>query len=370
MNITPFRAIYPNLSLIASPDSFFSTVKAQFAEYRSSGYFKETEEEAIFVYELKVRGRSHRGIINCTDIGDIDSGKVLKHENTLAAKEQKMMSLMLQNKAMVKPVLLAYDNVEEIDLFISRVIKKSEPFFSVTIDEEGATHTIWKISASKQVKDIAKLFRNQVPKCYIADGHHRVKTSQLLNANSKKNEMVDTRLSRVLTIYFSWDQLAIYDYNRVVDAFQDFSPIRFMAAVSHVCKITALKQGVKPVRKHEMTMLLYGEWYRLRWKKRILEMHQDEAVLFDTHLLNKYIIKDLLRIENVREDQRLQYIDGVVGVSGIESLVSGHLHRVGFCMFPIEVENIKRIADDDKTLPPKSTWFEPRVKNGLLVKGF
>ena len=370
MNLVPFKAIYPNLSLISSPDSFFGSVKAQFSEYTASGFFKTDDKDSIYIYQLDTRGAKHLGVITCTDIDDINKGKMLKHENTIATKEQNMMNLTLQNKALVKPVLLAYDRVSEIDRLIKKVIKKNEPFYSVVFEATGEIHTIWKVSSTKMVNEFISTFKSKVPISYIADGHHRVKTCQLLNETNKKNEVVDTRLDSVLSLYFSWDQLDIFDYNRSVDAFQNHSPLKFMSQLSKYCKIKPLKTPSKPKRKHEMTMLLYGEWYRLRWRKSIIKMHKHEDVIFDTHLLNKYIIENLLDIENVRDDSRVKYIDGVVGLAGLTDLVIENENKVGFCMFPIDAKDIKTIADNNKTLPPKSTWFEPRVKNGLIVKGF
>ena len=370
MNLVPFKAIYPNLSLVSSPDSFFGSVKSQFSEYQASGFFKTVEENSIYIYQLEKRGSKHQGVITCTDIEDINKGKMLKHENTIATKEQSMMNLTLQNKALVKPVLLAYDRVDEIDQLIKKVMKKNDPFYSVAFESTGEIHTIWKVSSEKLVNEFISTFKSKVPISYIADGHHRVKTCQLLNETSKKNEVVDTRLKSVLSLYFSWDQLDIFDYNRSVDAFLNLSPLKFMSQLSKYCKIKPLKFGKKPQRKHEMTMFLYGEWYRLRWRNSIIKRHKNEDVTFDTHLLNKYIIENLLDIENVREDSRMKYIDGVVGIEGLAEVIGENENRVGFCMYPITAQDIKTIADNNKTLPPKSTWFEPRVKNGLIVKGF
>lgn len=370
MKLVPFNAIYPNLNLIASPDSFFGTVKSQFTEYQSSGFFKNSKERSLFVYSLTSRGVTHRGIVACTDIEDFNNGRVLKHENTIAPKEQKMMNLMLQNKAMVKPILLAYDKVSAIDSIIEKTIAKSAPFLEVSFEETNEMHKIWQISSPKMLKQLKDAFKNNVPKSYIADGHHRAKTCQLLNETNNKNEVIDTKLSNVLTIYFSWDQLTIYDFNRCVDAFQNYSPIKFMAELSKYCKIKSIKRAKKPIKKHQFTMNLLGEWYSLKWKKTLLEKHKKDTVLFDTHLLSEYVFKKILGIEKIKEDPRIKYIEGTIDATGMGSIIAENQNRVGFCMFPIEALDVKKISDNDKTLPPKSTWFEPRIKNGILVKGF
>lgn len=315
-------------------------------------------------------GSAKYGIINCTDISNFDNGKVLKHENTIAMKEQKMLNIMLHNSAMVKPILLAYDQVNEIDNFIKKHVKSSKPFLDFYFEITQETHEIYKITEPKKVKQLISLFNKHVERSYIADGHHRAKTCQLLNNTNQQNNAKDTALRDVLTMYMSWDQLSIYDYNRSIDAFANYSPIEFMGRLSKYCSIKPLRVAKKPKAKYEMTMLLYGEWYRLKWRKKIIAMHQDEVVLFDTFLLNKYILGEVLGILNVREDTRIRYVDGVSGIEGMEQMIHGNENRVGFCMFPIAANDIKVISEAHLTLPPKSTWFEPRVKNGVITKSF
>ena len=368
MRILPFKPIYPNLDLIASSESFFGTVKSQFVEYKKSGFFKKLDKDSIFIYKLETRISVHKGVVACTDIADILDGKVLKHENTLAPKEQQMMNLTLQNHAMVKPVLLAHDKVDELDKVMEKVMKENEIFLEVVFNEVGEKHTFWKLEESETSKEIIKLFRKKVKYSYIADGHHRVKTALLLHETDNKNEMMDTRIKSVLSIYFSWENLRIYEFNRCVELFQSISPLQFLVELSEICKVKKLKSPRKPKKKHELTMLLYGEWYRLRWKKKLLEKHKDKPVLFDTFLLNEYVLRRIGGLEDVRDDFRVKYVDGISGLSGVQEMVEKSQNRIGFCMFPITSDEIKAMADLGLALPPKSTWFEPRVKNGLLVK--
>ena len=269
MRILPFKPIYPNLDLIASSESFFGTVKSQFVEYKKSGFFKKLNKDAIFIYKLETKISVHKGVVACTDIADILAGKVLKHENTLAPKEQQMMNLTLQNHAMVKPVLLAYDRVEELDALMEKVMSEEGKFLEVVFSEVGEKHTFWKLEESEVSGEIIKLFRKKVKYSYIADGHHRVKTALLLHETDNINEMMNTRIKSVLSIYFSWHNLKIYDFNRCVEVFQSISPLQFLVELSHVCKIRKIKSGRKPRKKHQMTMLLYGEWYVLNWKKKV-----------------------------------------------------------------------------------------------------
>ncbi len=367
MNISPFKAIYPNLELIASPESFFGTVKAEYTDYFKNGFFYEDKESSLFVYHIQTPSRNHKGIIAGSHIEDFIQGKVLRHENTLRPKEQQMMNLMMQKRAMVKPILLAYDKIHEIDIIIDRVIKTQKPFLHIPFVESGEDHYVYKITNIDEEKTLIKLFKEKMSKCYIADGHHRVKTSILLH-ESKGIASLD--LDYLLCVYFSWDQLSIYEYNRVIDAYQYTSPIRFMAELSKSFKITPLSKPAKPKSKNEMTMVLYGEWYHLTVRKKILQKYRDEIVLFDTFILNEYVLKKILNIQNIQEDTRVKYISGKENLEGLEDMVAKNDHRVGFCLYPVDYHEVATVANHGMTVPPKSTWFEPRIKNGILVKAF
>jgi len=370
MILKPFQAIIPNLGLISSADAFFNTVKNQYTEYLHNGFFKRSAQEAIYVYRLKSSEGIHKGIMTSTDVEDFSNGRVLKHENTLAAKEQQMMNLLLQNHAMVKPVLLAYDHVKDIDDFIDKVIVEDEPFFEIEFQQAHQVHTIWEINDGERLSVLFDLFRKKVKKSYIADGHHRVSTMVNLHKTQEESGVLENPLTGIFSIYFSWKELSVYDYNRCIEAFQLISPIKFMAFLTRYFKIKPLKHGRKPRSKHELTMNMYGEWYRLKWKNSILKKHEKDSVIFDADLLNEYVLQGILGIKNIREDSRITYLSGIEGSTGMEDAVAKSQNNVGFCLYPIPYEDIKKVSEEGKVMPPKSTWFEPRVKNGLVTMEF
>ena len=160
------------------------------------------------------------------------------------------------------------------------------------------------------------------------------------------------------------------DFNRVVEIVGRFSPVIFMAKLSSVCDITVWQKPRKPLRKGEMTLFISGYYFSLTWKKEILDHQDSEDILLDATLLNEKILKSLLKIEDVKTDERVKYVEGPLGLDGILSRVSKGEKRIGFMLYPVEMEDFIAISDAGKTLPPKSTWFEPRIKNGLIVKEF
>jgi len=170
----------------------------------------------------------------------------------------------------------------------------------------------------------------------------------------------------LLCMFFASDQLVIHEYNRIVDMEGEMTPTMFLAKLSTLCDVEALKKADKPRKKHEMTLYLNREWYRLRWKKKVLKVYSKELVVVDADILNKEVLNNILAIKDVRNDARLSYVDGLSGVAGITEKTEKSAYRIGFCLYPLSYKDITKVADAGKTLPPKSTWFEPRVKNGVI----
>jgi len=368
MHILPFQAIYPNLSLIASPDSFFGNVKHKYPEYVKNGFFKKSSSESIYVYQIKSPKESYRGIISGTHISEFMNDKILTHENTLAQKEQQMMNVVLRNQAMVKPILLAYKKSKNINNFIHEVIENQESFFEVEFKESQEVHAIWEVSKGENIQKLKQLFATEIKQSYIADGHHRRQTTINLFENKDSKAKYQESLSGVLTIYFSFDQLKIFDYNRIIVPFTKGKAMIFMARLSQHFNIRPLKSAKKPQKKHEITMYLHKQWYLLEWKKSVLKAHKGQMVIFDAYLLNKYVLEEIVGIEEIRTDRRIKYVDGNSTFNRFQEIVRDNKKAVGFCLYPISAKELRVIAENNLTLPPKSTWFEPRIKNGMIVK--
>lgn len=365
MHLFPFRAIYPNLEKIASPDLFFANVKVEYPGMRKDGYFLDCEEESLYIYRIVDPKRNYTGIIACVSIEDYLQGMIKKHEDTLAAKEQQQTELLMARQAVVKPVLLTYPPVEAIQAFSQDLMASKKPFFEIHFDQDHQLHQFWNVSDPGQIMLLKALFDQYVSTTYIADGHHRTSIMANLYKDAKGKEY-----DRLLCAFFPASELEILDYNRVVEGLEDISLTTFMAHLSQVADIEVLKRPARPREKHEMIMFLNQEWFRLRWRKRLMESFQGDEVLLDVQLLNELILENILEIQDIRTDERVKYIEGRQGIRGVQDRVGKNMNRLGFFLYPVAMDDFMRIADEDKLLPPKSTYFEPRMRNGVLVQGF
>ncbi|RLD21976.1 MAG: hypothetical protein DRI69_02620 [Bacteroidetes bacterium] len=364
MTIAPFVALYPRTELIGRPDAFFSASKHEFPDFRNRGFLQEDSEEGIFIYDIITPKRTYSGVLACLDILDYIDGKVMPHENTIAAKEQYMTTLVLERKALIKPVLLSYKRNQSIEQVVSDA-HDQKPFFEIEIGEER--HVLYKLTDKKTVEKLQETFRYDVSKAYIADGHHRCATSAKLYRESYMEGQANA-YQKFLCVLFPFEQLVIHDYNRIIDILNIISPTMFMARMSKLCDIKPLSVAAKPKRKFEMTMYILGEWYLLTWKNSVIKKYAVQSVILDGAILNKEVLNKILDIKDVREDPRLRYVEGIAGVEGVMAKADKSLFRIAFCVYPVQMSEIVQIAEVHKTLPPKSTWFEPRIKNGLISK--
>ena len=365
MKIRTFRALYPNLDVITDPDTFFATVKYDFTEYFNSGFFHEAPQDAFYLCEIHTPSSVHTGFVASVDIEEYIDGKILKHEKTLTSTESHLTDLLVQRKAMIKPVLLTYKPNDKINKLI-RKARNNEPFFSVYFEREQQEHIYYKLSEQEIVHDFEKAWADHMPKAYIADGHHRCSTNAGLYQSLKKNDKAARNYRYLLCAFFPFDQLVVHEYNRVIDVSGEISPTLFLARLTTLCEITYIGEAATPARKYELTLYLNREWYRLRWKKKVLKKFAHELVVIDADVLNREVLEGLLGIADVSNDDRLTYVDGISGVQGLAEKTEKSAMRIGFCLYPISYDDLVTIANAGKTLPPKSTWFEPRVKNGLI----
>lgn len=369
MHIKPFQAVYPNLDFITSPDSFFNSVREEYLEYYHSGFFTKTAQEALFIYRIKDPVRQYTGLIACADIRDYLAGNIKQHEHTLAAKEQQQMQLMLRRRAAVKPVLLAYKQVEAINQWIERYILRRDPFFEIRSEENGEYHFLWEVRDGQSIRALQDLFEQHVPCAYIADGHHRTSTTSLMYSKALDGKhQGDYHL--LLCALFPSSDIDILDFNRVVFGLNGHSAPAFMAHIARYFEIGLLDGPRKPAEKHEITMLLNREWYSLRWKEHVLLEYHDEEVVLDAMLLDEKVLARILGVEDVRTDHRILYLEGPKGLEGIQNAVAKGEEAVAFCLYPVKLEELMKVADAGKVMPPKSTWVEPRIKNGLIVQEY
>ena len=367
MRIRPFQAVYPNFDYITSPDSFCSNAKVSYREYQNNGFFEKAPQDGFYLYQIDTGVSKHTGIIALNDLQDFYEGNIKKHEATLAEKEQTQMELFLQWHAILKPILLTYDPVAEIDAWIEEKTQSESPVYETAFDKSNEIHRFWAVTDGEEIQRVQELFKKHVKRTYIADGHHRTTTTALLNGRLK-GKRDDLDFDCVFASYFASHQLQILDYNRVVTELTDISLTAFLIGLSRYFDMKALKKGRKPKRKHEIIMFLNKEWFSLKWKKDLLKKLPKSRVHLDADLLNTYVFDKLLHIKDVRTDTRIDYVPGADGLKAVSKKANKANDSVGFVLPPVTFEEMMRLADMDISLPPKSTYFQPRLRSGMVVK--
>ncbi len=367
MQIKPFQALYPRFDSIDSPDTFCEQTKDLYTEFHAKGLFAELPQPAMYIYQIEVGHRWHTGLVAMNDVEDFFAGKVKKHEKTISEREEHQIKLFLHWEAVLKPVLLTYLPVEQIAEWLSQYIGGHKPLFVTRLGKDHQMHRVWAITSTTDIQELQTLFARHVHGTYIADGHHRTSTIALLHKQFR-DQYPQYDLDHLFCAFFAADQLDILDYNRVVENLDSLSPATLMVRLSRLFELDVLPSQRRPECKHEIVMFFRNEWYSMRWRPDILARYAPDEVLLDAELLNERVLRDLLGIEDVRTDQRITYVEGSKGFRGIQKQVGRSRARIGFMLYPVTFDDMMHLADLGQSLPPKSTYFEPRLRSGVLVK--
>jgi uncharacterized protein (DUF1015 family) len=367
MRILPFEAIYPNLEKVPHTSDFFESVKFKYHEYAVEKRFCNTSKDAIYFYQIKNdENQTATGIIACTDIQDYIENYIKKHEKTILSNESLQANLLQTRQAAIKPVLLTYPANSAIKTLIMNHINSHEKYYMIKIGTEK--HIFWQVTEPNIIEKVQKIFKEKITYTYLADGHHR--SASFLALHNKLN---NEKTKKMLCAFFAIEELRINAFNRLVKDLNGMSEDVFLDKLMPFFKIKVLKKGVLPYAKFEMTMYMAGKWFQLNWRKSELKGFAEGLVLLDVHLLNEKVLKPILGIKNIREDSRIQYMEGNQTIGAIEKRLEAFDTEgpngppVVFCLFPVEFDDLKLISDANGIMPPKSTFFEPRMKNGLLV---
>ena len=364
--VDSFSPILPNTALVASADAFFGVVKHDYLNYRNRGMFLEHPEKCMLVYRLRENTSTYLGLIAGLPAEQYTKGKIKKHEGTLAASEQQQLQLLVLREAVVKPVLLTYPSVAEIDDRLQQIVNEQPPLLSI---EDGATicHDLFEIRKGGADELFFKsAFAKTVDALYIADGHHRCSTLARYNKEQVAKGEAPIPLMAAL---FSSKQVNVQAFHRSVHLPVELSPLGLLARLSDLCTITPLTEPALPTARHQMTLLIGDESFSLRWRPECFskEEKQTDTTTLDAGLFNQLIAAPIFGITDVRTDQRINYVPGNKGLRGMLDRVQRRPDRVGFMLYGIEAEDLFQIVDEGLIMPPKSTWFEPRLRNGLVV---
>lgn len=355
----PFRAVTPNLEKVPHSNDFFDTVKYRYQEYAAEGLFHPAEVDAMYIYQIKdSEGVKQTGVVVLTDIEAYLNGSMRPHEHTLLDNQVVQTELLHKRGAAIKPILMTHPRIEELNTLIDNYIEKHKKFYVIELGKEK--HRFWQVTEGLIQKRLREIFQEKMPHAYIADGHHRAASFAALHQTNPTD-----KTNRMLCAYFSEEKLKIQAFNRVVQNLNGLTADEFLDFLRKEFKIKVLKEAAVPYIKFEMTMFLDGRWFQLNWRKDVLKQAADANLQLDVDLLNERILKPILGIQDFRTDTRLSYINSLE--SSEKLMKAAGTEGVVFCLFPLEFEDLQKVVDNKEVLPPKSTFFEPRLKNGLLV---
>ena len=344
----------------------YEKAKELLDEAVAEGHFIIEETPCYYIYELIMNGRSQTGIVACSAIDDYINQTIKKHENTREDKELDRIRHVDTTDAHTGPIFLAYRSKPEINTIVSAV-KETTPLYDFT-SEDQVTHKAWCISDQETIEKLQKLFA-QIPCTYIADGHHRCASAVKVGLKRRAEHpdyTGDEEFNRFLSVLFPDDQLAILPYNRVVKDLNGYSKEDFMKAVEdagfHVSCME--KEPVSPKEKGSFGMFLDKKWYLLKADQSLLSSDPVEGL--DVSILQKHLLAPILGIGNPRIDKRIDFVGGIRGLAELEKRVSEDM-EIAFSMYPTSIDELLAVADAGLLMPPKSTWFEPKLRSGLFI---
>lgn len=349
---------------IYSPE-VYEKAKSNLEKMITDGVLVQDEKPMLYVYELTMDGRSQTGLVACTSIDEYMQGIIKKHELTREDKEQDRIRHVDICNANTGPIFLAYRTVDEISEIVDNV-KKNAPVYDFTA-EDGIIHRAWIIDNEETINRLVKLFKD-VPNLYIADGHHRNASAAkvgLKRRNENPNYTGDEEFNYYLAVIFPSDQLKILDYNRVVKDLNGLSEEEFIKKLSEKFEIVETEGRAKPNKAYDFGMYMDGKWYMLTAKDEIKS--KDAVKGLDVSILQDNVLIPILGIGDIRTDKRIDFVGGIRGLGELEKRVDSGEMKVAFAMYPTSIEQLMTIADENKIMPPKSTWFEPKLRSGLFI---
>ncbi len=336
------------------------------AEFIEKGFLVREEKPCYYIYRQMMWGRVQTGIVGCASVDEYLNGTIKKHELTRHEKELDRIMHFDTCSAQTEPVFLAYRKSERISRAINEWIKFHKPEYDFTSDD-GVVHLLWPVNDDAVIEDI-RLGFEETDALYIADGHHRTASSAAVSAKRRAahpDYTGDEEYNYLMAVSFCDEDLFIMDYNRVVRDLNGLSVEEFFAAVEKTFTIAPASTGA-PQGKHHFGLYLGGQWYALTAKEGSFDAsHPIESL--DCAILQANLLAPILGIEDPRSSERIDFVGGIRGLEGLESRVDSGEMTLAFSLYPVSMEDLFSVADHGEIMPPKSTWFEPKLRSGLFV---
>lgn len=366
----------PEIDLPIETDHYAKEVyekgKENLEAFIEKKWLRQDETPMLYIYQQQMGKHVQNGLVACSSIDDYFNDVIKKHEYTRPVKENDRIEHMYTAKAHLGPVFLAYKPIKQLDEIINNWIAthSAENNFTST---DGISHRTWVVDDEMTIKQIVSIFEGQVPHTYVADGHHRSAASAKVGKRlreEKGNFSGHEDFNYFLSVLFPTDQLLIIDYNRVVkDLLPDISTEEFLTALLANFTVKPEKEQVRPSVSGVFGLYIDKQWYRLIADESLYHTN-DPVEKLDISVLSNYVINPLLGIEDQRTDDRIDFVGGIRGLDELEKRVDSGEMRLAFTIPPVTMEQLMKVADSGNVMPPKSTWFEPKLRSGLFVHKF
>ncbi|MBR6758681.1 MAG: DUF1015 domain-containing protein [Bacteroidaceae bacterium] len=350
-----------------APEVYEKAVE-NFHAFQEKGWLVQDGKENYYVYAQTMNGRTQYGLVVAANVEDYLTGVIKKHELTRRDKEEDRMKHVRNSNANIEPVFFSYPDNEELDGIVARVCKEKAAEYDF-VAPDGFGHHFWVIDDEKDIQRITELFA-AIPYLYIADGHHRTAAAALVGAEKAKNNpnhRGDEEYNYFLAVCFPASHLKIIDYNRVVKDLNGLSSEEFLARVSE--HFVVEKKGAEiytPAALHNFALYLDGAWYSLTAREGTYDDNDPIGVL-DVTISSDYILRDILGITDLRSDKRIDFVGGIRGLGELKDRVDSGEMRVALALYPVSMQQLIDIADTGNIMPPKTTWFEPKLRSGLVI---
>lgn len=364
---TFIRIIHPEYdkTVKTAPNSRerFELVRKKYHEFIEEGILFQDEKPSIYIYRQTTPTNEFIGVIGGASVDEYNKDLIKKHEATLTSRESMFTNYLDIVGYNAEPVLLSYPHNEGLEqIYAEIILERPEIEFSTT---DRIKHELWVVSESKQ-KSIEKAF-DEIPATYIADGHHRsASSSRLANERNKNSELNNQNHDYFLAFFMDEKRMHILEFNRLVDHLNNLSEIEFLSKLNDSFLVKQLTTSEKPSSEHQIIMNLNNQWFELICKPEIIN-NDDPVACLDAEILTNYILKPILGIEDLKTDESIHFIPGNLGIDAISEPIKQGKSKVGFFLFPVTMEQVIRVADNNGIMPPKSTYVEPKLRSGLTI---
>ncbi len=349
-------------------EKVYNKAVENFKKFRQEGWLVQDDVEKYYVYAQTMNGKTQYGLVVCAYVDDYMKGHIKKHELTRRDKEEDRMKHVRINNANIEPVFFAYPHHAELDAIVSEIIK-NEPEYDFVAPGDGFGHHFWTIDNAETNKRITEIFAT-IPSLYIADGHHRSAAAALVGDEKRKqnpNHTGNEEYNFFMAVCFPDNQLNIIDYNRVVKDLNHLTDEEFLNKLSVNFEVEKMGSEIyKPNKLHNFSLYLSGQWYSLTAKAGTYNDNDPIGVL-DVTISSNLILDEILGIKDLRSDKRIDFVGGIRGLGELKKRVDSGEMKVAIALYPVSMKQLIDIADTGNIMPPKTTWFEPKLRSGLVI---